>query len=399
MHVLNPLFAVLLTLLALICVRATFILVKAGPPPGKFGTIDGLRGYLAFFVFLHHASVWATFSRTGVWAAPASHLYTHLGQSSVAIFFMITSFLFYDKLLGSRHQPFPWRSFFIGRFFRLMPLYAGIMVLMFLVVAIMSDWTMHDTPRYLLLCAVRWLSFTILGAPNINHVDTAHILAGVTWWLHYEWCFYLVLPVIALTIGQRATWGMATAIVAGLGVAWITNLQVSLLCISAGGIIAARLVRVTRFTAFSRHPLGSIMVLSCLTGVVMYPTAYALIPCVLLTVAFCLVAGGADLFGALLTRTSRRLGELAYSMYLVHGILLFSIVGLVVGKGSAAVMSGTTYWTMIAMLVPVLLACCAFTFHAIEKPGIQLGRMLSASSLGAPIVPAKLATEPTHEGR
>ncbi|MEL4035226.1 hypothetical protein AAEZ52_23965, partial [Pseudomonas aeruginosa] len=27
-------------------------------PASRFVTIDGLRGYLAFFVFLHHSSIW-----------------------------------------------------------------------------------------------------------------------------------------------------------------------------------------------------------------------------------------------------------------------------------------------------------------------------------------------------
>jgi len=53
-----------------------------------------LRGYLAFCVFLHHASFYVEFAHAGEWIEPASRVYSHLGDSSVKLFFMITGFLF-----------------------------------------------------------------------------------------------------------------------------------------------------------------------------------------------------------------------------------------------------------------------------------------------------------------
>ncbi|MFC6337438.1 acyltransferase family protein [Pseudomonas karstica] len=61
---------------------------------GRFVTIDGLRGYLAFFVFLHHSCIWYYYLQSGVWALPPSRLFVHFGQMGVALFFMITGFLF-----------------------------------------------------------------------------------------------------------------------------------------------------------------------------------------------------------------------------------------------------------------------------------------------------------------
>lgn len=67
---------------------------------GRNDSIDGLRGYLAFFVFLHHSLVWYFYIKTGSWNVLDSHFYNHLGQTSVVFFFMITGFLFYAKLLN-----------------------------------------------------------------------------------------------------------------------------------------------------------------------------------------------------------------------------------------------------------------------------------------------------------
>ncbi|UYM62238.1 acyltransferase [Pseudomonas aeruginosa] len=67
-------------------------------PASRFVTIDGLRGYLAFFVFLHHSSIWYYYLKDGLWQLPPSRLYAHFGQTSVALFFMVTGFLFAHKL-------------------------------------------------------------------------------------------------------------------------------------------------------------------------------------------------------------------------------------------------------------------------------------------------------------
>ena len=43
----------------------------------RFISIDGLRGYLALGVFIHHAAVWYFYLKKGVWEPPPSNFYTH----------------------------------------------------------------------------------------------------------------------------------------------------------------------------------------------------------------------------------------------------------------------------------------------------------------------------------
>src|SRR4051794_29707847 len=90
--------------LVLAVLTARLLVWKFGAPPsaGRYVSIDGLRGYLALAVLLHHACTWYFYARTGKWAPPPSNLYTHFGHSGVALFFMITGFLFFTKLLNSR---------------------------------------------------------------------------------------------------------------------------------------------------------------------------------------------------------------------------------------------------------------------------------------------------------
>lgn len=65
---------------ALLAVAAALLTASAiarlhGAPAveGRFATVDGLRGFLTFFVFLHHACIWYFYLRTGSWDAPPSH--------------------------------------------------------------------------------------------------------------------------------------------------------------------------------------------------------------------------------------------------------------------------------------------------------------------------------------
>ena len=114
----------------------------------RFLSIDGLRGYLALFVFLHHSCVWYFYVRSGRWETPPSQLYVHFGQSSVALFFMITGFLFYSKLINAhRHRSFDWERLYIARVLRLTPLYLFAVALMLFLVILKSAGALHESPE------------------------------------------------------------------------------------------------------------------------------------------------------------------------------------------------------------------------------------------------------------
>ena len=97
MSPLSPLYALALTGVALLVAALLARATGAVPVAHRYRSLDGLRGYLALFVVIHHAAIWHGFARTDVWHGPPSHLYNQLGQGSVATFFMITGFLFFGK--------------------------------------------------------------------------------------------------------------------------------------------------------------------------------------------------------------------------------------------------------------------------------------------------------------
>src|SRR5688500_16089594 len=66
----------------------------------RYGTLDGLRGFLALSVFTFHLVLTRDFLVTGEWEPPRSRFYSFLGPLGVSLFFMITGFLFWSKLLA-----------------------------------------------------------------------------------------------------------------------------------------------------------------------------------------------------------------------------------------------------------------------------------------------------------
>lgn len=347
----------------------------------RFSAVDGLRGYLAFFVFIHHASIWYGHTHAGVWKLPPAHLYAHLGQSSVVLFFMITAFLFYTKILGSEAGKIQWTRIASSRLLRIFPLYIFAIGLMVLTVFLISNWELRDPPLLVIRNIAQWLSLTLLGAPKLNQFEhTGLITAGVTWSLPYEWMFYCCLPLLAVFAGKKP--GKAAMLFGLFSALFILKWRPDAIrCLSfLGGIAAAYAVRTPVLSDLSRTPIGSALAtMSVLAAVILFPSGYNVVSIALFGMFFCIVACGNDLFGTLSSRTAKIMGEMAYSIYLLHGILLFYLFTFAVGKESASTLSPMEHWVVVIGSTPILLIACTITFKRIEAPFMSYTGKLSAT--------------------
>ncbi len=373
----SPVWVVAALALAWLTAHILTRLFGAPPSNGRFASIDGLRGFLAFAVFLHHSVIWFAYLRTGSWVAPPSRLFRQFGDSAVALFFMITAFLFTSKVINSEGKPVEWTRLYVGRFMRLFPMYAVAVSALWLMV-----WQVTGRHRYVAWPAlvdqfVHWFGFTINGMPDVNGLSgTSLLMAGVTWSLPYEWWFYLSLPVLAWLLRRKVP---APALILGsvtvLLVSEFWGLAPERLLPFVGGIVSAWLVRDDRFRALAtRRVMGIVVIAAVLAAVLFTTTAYSAMGVSLLFVAFALVASGNDVFGVLSSATSRTLGEVTYSMYLIHGLLLTLTFRFVVGMSAAAHWSPVHHWVVILGLsvVLVVLSYCGFRF--VETPGQRLTR-------------------------
>lgn len=374
----------LIPVVALLVAFATLSLLPqpgdAPARPGRHDSIDGLRGYLAFFVYLHHAASWFFYLRQDQWMLPPSHLYTHLGQSSVALFFMITGFLFCSKLMDGRRSRIDWLKLYVSRVLRLLPLYLLLILLLLACVAVLSGGELREPLPDLMRHIAGWVFFTIPGMQDINGVKGSFIIvSGVTWSLVYEWFFYGSLPVLGLAFGVRP--GMAGLLAGCIGMAAIAwgAAAVPFSLTFLGGIAAAILVRRPSFRQLAQSRMGSLIAIACLgTVVLLFPSAQGKPQLLLLSLAFAIMAGGNDVFGLMTHRLARALGELAYGIYLLHGIVLFVVFSFIIGIPTARTLSPAGHWLIVLAVTPALVLLCMQAFRWIEQPAMRHSSRLTA---------------------
>jgi peptidoglycan/LPS O-acetylase OafA/YrhL len=263
---------------------------------------------------------------------------------------------------------------YISRGLRLVPLYLLAVALMTITVAIITRFQLREPISALCRNVFEWTAFSVSGIPDINRLhNTPMIIAKVTWTLPYEWLFYCALPLLAMSVRVSSR---RLFIVGSVGaVAWLAyeiHPEIVYLGAFGAGIAAACIVHFNLIQGFSRTRTASLSAaISLLFAFGFFPTAKQILPLALLSLAFAVVAGGNTLFGTLTWPASRFLGQLTYSMYLLHGLVLFWMFRFVIGGHNAVSYSPAQHWLAIAFCIPVLLILCSITFRFIELPAMK----------------------------
>ena len=163
----------------------------------KYQAIEGMRFYAAFLVFLVHAIGSYTteylmvpnedfkMSSANLWHSTLAYLAD--GHHGVDIFFIISGFLMARAVLDSDN--FSYRNFLWNRFRRIYPAFLASLVIMTLV------WmALFKTP-------FKFIDF-LLNLIFANAIPSLKITAYnyVSWSLGYEFAFYFIVPVLALTV-------------------------------------------------------------------------------------------------------------------------------------------------------------------------------------------------------
>lgn len=378
---LNPLFAILIYLVAFVTALTISKLAKyQAPELGRFASIDAFRGFLAVGVFIHHSAVWHQLLHTGNWNVPESNLFSQFGSTSVSFFFMITAFLFVGKLLDSKDKEFNWTNYFVSRFFRIAPLYYLTFIVIFALVMANTDWQIKESLFRYLISIGSWMTFLVVKSLNINGFEfTRQINAGVVWSLAIEWVFYMALPLLSLLILKKQP-SKKLLIICGLFVAiyfaghGVNIFYLNIIQSFAGGALAAYLLRRTDLNKILIQRKFSILVLGMIPLALQYDSSeYFLCKCILIT-AFIIIALGNDMFGLLRLNSLKLLGDISYSIYLIHGILLFITYYSIYGVDNAKLLSIEHYSTIILLLTPLLVTISYLSYRWIEKPGIDYGK-------------------------
>ncbi|MGF7174211.1 acyltransferase family protein [Azospirillum doebereinerae] len=388
----TPLLALALYGVALGVATLLLRLLPAGALPesgaGRFRAIDGLRGPLAYGVFIHHGVITWGWLYTGQWVAPESRLAVHLGQSSVALFFMVTAFLFWTRVLDSRSR-MDWAAFALSRAYRLYPVYLLAWTGAVLIALASTGFAPKVDALSMVRSLIGWATFK---TPAVNGMENAgQIVAYATWSLKYELLFYAALPGLAFLLRRS---GRRAAALGSLGAtvavyAYFRGFSPVILACFLGGFAAAHWVRRPELAAFGRSAAGGAVALAALAGTVAgFDTAYAPLPLLGLSVVFLAIASGQSFGGVLAWRPVLWLGEISYGVYLLHGLVIWLALTGNAALPGAVREDGTLFAAALAGVGALVVLLASAVHLTVERPAMALGRRHAARLKTAPPRPA-----------
>jgi peptidoglycan/LPS O-acetylase OafA/YrhL len=343
---------------ALIASRSTFFSIELDKEgSSRLAPLDGLRGVLALSVFFHHSMITYFYYTTGQWQIPPSGFYTLLGQLSVPLFFMITGFLFWSKILESEIDI---KKFFLRRIQRIVPLYIFTTLSVILIVLIASDFNLHSDFKSLLIQVIRWFSFTFLGTPDINGFKDTFTIESVYWTLKWEWIFYFSLPILAFF--RKKSFAMLTVLL--LISTYLGNI---FLFIFTLGMLAAFILKFEKLNPI----LGKVeffigATIAFITLFIFFDEGYGFLQSLILFIFFLSVLHGNSLFGLLKTRAMRLLGMISYSIYLIHNIVLWIMFNRWNSFEPIQTISPETFWLIVVFSGAIVVLFSLITFRYIE---------------------------------
>jgi peptidoglycan/LPS O-acetylase OafA/YrhL len=335
--------------------------------------LDALRGLLATSVVCSHFLVTYNWKTTGQWTKSETDVMNNMGAVPVSMFFMITGFLFFGKIYNK--SSIDWKKIFYSRVNRIMPLYVFAILMVAAISLYQTQFQWVGIPQ-LIKESARWALFK--GSTFNGFTDSWLITAGVQWTLKYEWFFYLLLPVVAALVNRK-----------NYGIYLIGSLLVALFVIPAqyfhyihikfGILFLAGFIPVLVkahcpqwISRLKSKPAAALAAALILTSMSLHDY-FSVLQVSMLGIAFLIIALGNDLFGLLSRLGLKTLGEISYSIYLLHGVVLYCVFTLFNGF---AVTGGNAGSYLAFLPFVLLLVCCisTITFLTIERPFIAKPR-------------------------
>ncbi len=299
----------------------------------------------------------------------------NLADAAVDCFFVVSGFL----ITGSYERSRGLWPFYVRRLFRLYPMYVCIVLLQAAIMLALLPGGPFSEPR----STLDYLAANMLLA-NFLQYDIGGVLAGLhnpginpsLWTLKIEIGFYLIVPLI---YGAVRRWGWVT-----LALIFVASVAYSVVALRIGDVRLARqlpgqlqffVVGIALYLYGERlrvHPLVSLAVVVGFLALwtVVQPIPPGLRPLVVAAFVFTF---------ALCTPVVRLKSDMSYSVYLVHGPLLQTLILLGMFQDNLLFLAG---------VLCAVLGIAFITERLVERPGNALGyRLARRLSQRAAVVP------------
>lgn len=366
--------------------------------------LDGIRGLAIGMVVFSHYIIQVGFPPRGsfLWYVL---LPGRLGWAGVDLFFVLSGFLIGGILLDARGSNNYFQVFYTRRFFRIVPIYALLLCCFFSLSHLNAAGVFPKLPwitegalpwySYALFLQNFWMAFGNVWGPAI---------ISITWSLAVEEQFYLTLPLVVRFFSKKR---LVQILVEGLAVALI--LRIGLYCLWPNlshswfvlmpcradallfGVLAAIALREPHWKKRLQRNRNFLRVLllvlaasiPALTQMYYGPYGFGTASLGLTCIAafsvtlllYALVFPESRLSWCLRWSWLRKLGGLAYGVYLFHQLIFHLMFGLI---WSHPPLLTTVPQVLIAFLaLGVTLLVCQLSWMFFEKPLIAIGHRTS----------------------
>jgi peptidoglycan/LPS O-acetylase OafA/YrhL len=146
------------------------------------------------------------------------------------------------------------------------------------------------------------------------------------------------------------------------------------------GAIPPFLIKYTRLAEIANRAWAHIIIVICLYVNTCFASEREIICMLMATLVFILIALGNSFFGILRNPVVRLLGDVCYSTYLLHGLILFAAFKFGIGIEVSRGLSAFGFSVVIFCLTPVLVLVSFLGFKYVEKPFMHLAKKINGSA-------------------
>ena len=331
-------------------------------------SMEGLRGVAVFLVFsVHYNALIEPYISSSTLIV--SHTISHFSHLGVDLFFVLSGFLIYGSIIKkSKFNPLTYTK---RRFERIYPTFLFVFIIyLFLSFLFPSESKIPSS----LSDGFVYIIQNLLLLPGLFKITP---IITVAWSLSYEVFFYLMIPVVIFSLRLKswpsnsriAFWSVITALSFFCFYYWGGPIRMVMFI---AGIILFELhaIKGVKLKSFGALYLFMALLIFGLRTFIQIPFIVLIILTFLLFIAFCLVAFNSESSTSrwLVFSPLRWLGNMSYSYYLIHGLVLkFSFLVLSLFSVDSYI-ENSWYYLLWAPLFIFTLGVSLALYLCIERP-------------------------------
>lgn len=335
-------------------------------------SMEGMRGFAMLLIFWAHY-----FGLSQPWLLQDSRtsavggFFSGVASAAVSLFFLISGYAIYGALI---RKPFSMGGFLFRRLQRIYPPFATVLAI-YLVLSFMFP-EKSKLPADPVASTV-YVVQNLLLLPGIFQINP---IISVAWTLSYELFFYISAPIL-VTLLRLQTWEsvhrvflflLLTAMVFAYSIAY--RGPVDLAMFLSGMILYETITRKPNRWVEVGGTLA--LVVGLMLAYLIEPRHIASIPrTAVVFVAFYIVCFSGFSNNGLISRVFawtplRWLGNMSYSYYLLHGLMLQGMFYLmrIVAPPPAAAEGITLFWLFLPVALVITITGSALLYLGVEKP-------------------------------